>query len=240
MAVLSASDPFAGVQHLSRTTAVLAAQGADLPQPDQLCGPFAAHAALHGVGLASVPSLHDLALAAGTHVWPHDEPEARPPGVAARTDGWDGLPRAATPDAAGTDAASLAAGVERATSDAVAAVGASGPWTPSTVEALLTAVRDAPFTVGVVANLRTGPVSGGLWDVGHFVVLWGVDPAVGQVAVADSYAGLGEQGRYLASLDDLAAALPGRGVLLLVASERRSEATDLVASAGLEPGLWAT
>ncbi|MDO9379412.1 MAG: hypothetical protein Q7T56_11235 [Nocardioidaceae bacterium] len=240
MAVLTGLDPFAGVHPLSRSTAVLSAQALDLPQPDQLCGPFAAQVALHGVGLPGVPSLGDLARAAGTRVWPHDEPAARPPGEASRVDGWDGLPRAGSLDESGTDAASLAAGVERATAGEVAVVGVTGPWTSASVASLLTAVRDAPFPTGVVANLRTGPISGGLWHVGHFVVLWGLDPVAGQVAVADSYTSLGLAGRYLADLDDVAAALPDRGVLLLVRTTEADAASTLVMSGGLETGLWGT
>ena len=57
MAVLTAADQPHGapdsawgrVQRCTGADAVLAVQSAGLPQPDQLCGPFTARAALHAV-----------------------------------------------------------------------------------------------------------------------------------------------------------------------------------------------
>ena len=208
---------------------VLAAHAGLLPQTEQLCGPFAAHVALHAV-LDAPPATGTLALAAGTRVWPHDEPAFRPAGAPGVTAGQTGLPVATTLEESGTDADPLAEGVRRAADVVVVRVpaGASTPvghWVD-----LLTALREATYDVGVVANLRTrpvAPVADPGWDVGHFVVLvsWepGEEPGTGVVGIADTYpeAGapgwpVGCRGVEAAALSAALAAPPGRGLLLLV------------------------
>lgn len=224
---------------------VLAAHPARLPQPDQLCGPFAAWAALHVLlEPADVPDLGVLALAAGTRVWPHDEPAWRPVGAPLLTDAWQDLPRADDPGRSGTDAAPLAAGLPDAAPVAVVPVPAAGrggdpaPW-----GRLLVGLRETGDPVAVVANLRTGPtwprdhpLAG--WDVGHFVVLVSWDGA--EVGVADSYVEAGADGWPPGCrgvpLGDLVAALaapPGRGLLLLTAPAHEQGVRRLVAAAGL-------
>ncbi|WP_299053381.1 hypothetical protein [uncultured Nocardioides sp.] len=262
MAVLSAPDDTGAASvwaRLLRCTGadeVLAVQSAGLPQPDQLCGPFAARAALHAVLPAdAVPALADLALAAGTQLWPTDDPTSRPPGVPpqpwrAEERGGD-LPVAATEAEAGTHAAGLAAGIIRATGGTVAVVPVRrttpGPWSVGDVTGLLAAVAAAPYPIGVVGNVATGPLTDQVWDAGHFVVLWGLDPETGAVAVADSYGELTGQGAppgcRLVHPADLAAALgqePGRGLLMLTAPEHAALLAERAVAHGLVLETWQT
>ncbi|VXA92694.1 DUF6885 family protein [Nocardioides sp. AX2bis] len=225
---------------------VLAAHPAVLPQPDQLCGPFATRSALHALlDRSDVPDLGALALAAGTHVWPHDEPAWRPAGAPLRTDAWEDLPRVDDPDRSGTDAAPLAAGLPGVAPVAVVPVPAvlPGPAVPAAWGRLLVALREADHPVAVVANLRTGPtwppehpLAG--WDVGHFVVLVSFDGE--EVGVADSYVEAGAdgwppgcRGVPLADLVAALAAPPGRGLLLLAHPAHEQGVRRLVAEAGL-------
>ncbi len=213
-----------------------------LPQPDQLCGPYAARAAL-GAVLDEPPSLVDLAGAAGTRVWPHDEPRWRPAGAPLLRTGWDRLPTASTPGASGTDAAPLAAALPGVAGIEVVAVPAAGRADPGPWGALLDRLREQGEPVGVVANLRTGPtwpaghpLAG--WDVGHFVVVLSWDGT--EVGVADSYAETGApgwppgcRGVPLPALVAGLSAPPGRGLLLLVRPGGGPAVRDLVARAGL-------
>lgn len=221
---------------------LLAAHPALLPQPDQLCGPFAARSALHVLLGDEVPGLGELARAAGTRVWPHDEPAWRPAGAPLLTRGWDGLPRADRAEESGTYAAPLAAGLPGVAPVVVVPVPAAAadpePWAR-----LLGALREGDHPVAVVANLRTGPtwpprhpLAG--WDVGHFVVLVSFDGQ--EVGVADSYVESGADGWPPGCrgvpLPDLAAALaapPGRGLLLLADPRREDDLRRLVTGAGL-------
>lgn len=260
MAVLTtADDPgtasvWTRLQRCTGADAVLAVQSAGLPQPDQLCGPFAARAALHAVMAADdVPSLAELALAAGTRLWPTDDPTSRPPGVPpqpwrAEERGGD-LPVAGAAADAGTDAAGLAMGVIRATGGTVAVVpvrrATPGPWPVTDLVSLLAAVAATPYPIGVVANVATGPLDEVAWDVGHFVVLWGLDPETGAVAVADSYEELTGQGAppgcRLVHPDDLAAALgqePGRGLLMLTGSEHAALLAERAVEHGMVLETW--
>jgi hypothetical protein len=67
MAVLTSDPDRDAVRRFPGALAVLAAQSSSLPQPDQLCGPFSAHAALQAVlGDDPASSIVDLALASGT------------------------------------------------------------------------------------------------------------------------------------------------------------------------------
>lgn len=250
MAVLSVVPE---VRRLPGADRVLAAHGRALPQPDQLCGPFTARMALHAV-LAEPPSVSDLARAAGTRIWPHDVAAWRPAGEALIRTGWDDLPAAASIDTCGTNATGLAAGVEM-TCPTVGVVPAGGG---GDVAALIVALRDLDRPLGLLANLRTGPVAppvpphispdasaetsieGATWDVGHFVVLWGTHGS--QVAIADSYASLGTPGLppgcRLVDGDALAEALIGRGLLVLAVDLDQVKA--VVAEHGFDDQLWST
>ncbi|KQT94554.1 hypothetical protein ASG49_06770 [Marmoricola sp. Leaf446] len=216
-----------------------------LPQPDQLCGPFAAHVGLHAV-LDAPPGVTDLAVAAGTRVWPEDVAAWRPAGAPLLRTGWDRLPAASSVDASGTDAAGVAAAV-RSTTD-VDVVGVPGDGlTVASLSALLVSLLAGPH-VGVLANVRTGaldPRAG--FDVGHFVVLFGTSADGSLVGVGDTYAELGAPGQppgcRVVGVDALLAGLtapPGRGLLLLVDRRDGAIVRDLLAGLGVVTGEWAT
>jgi len=237
---------------LRGSQAVLARHTRVLPQPDQLCGPFSAAVALAGV-VPGPAGVVDLARTAGTQL--HDEAvgTSHPPGstlLTSQVEGWDDLPRTEDPEEAGTDATGLVGGLV-ALHPEIAVVPAAGA---GDVVGLLAALADGGHRVAVLANLRTGPVapSGVTWDVGHFVVLWGVDaddgPA-GTVAVADTYVELGADGwpRGCRPVDGtaLSGALADRGLLLLTPAGGPSYRSlvgpgGLVAAHGFGDTLWST
>ncbi len=230
---------------------VVAAHGPALPQPDQLCGPFSARLALHALLPAvDVPAMVTLAAASGTAIWPHDLPTARPPGAPMDRTGWDGLARASSPDASGTDAAGLIYGLEATVGTRVCVVPVPGAGlTAYRLVSLLGAIAQARYPVGVLANVRTGaiapPESG--WDVGHFVVLCSIDLEHQVVMVADTYAELtgpgmtpGCRGVALPDLAQALAAPPGRGLLLLARAEDRAAMRAMVTDAGLAIDTWST
>jgi len=226
--------------------AALARHHRALPQPDQLCGPFSATVALAALG-PEPADVVALALAAGTHVLAGDHADWRPAGAPLLTTGWDVLPPADGPEESGTDATGLVEGLA-ATRPDLAVVPAAGA---GDVVGLLDALAQGRHRVAVLANLRTGPVAppGVTWDVGHFVVLWGVDPADGEagtVALADTYAELGVDGwpRGSRPVDGaaLSGALADRGLLLLcpAGSPTARSLPGLVAAHGFGPDLWST
>lgn len=224
---------------------VLAAQTAALPQPDQLCGPFTAAAALHAV-LDDPPGVTELALASGTHVWPHDVAAWRPAGAPLDRRGWDVLPTAPSPEASGTDAAALVAGIGIATAGRVSVLAVPGSADPAPYRTLLADLVRAPYPLAVLANVRTGGL-GVAWDVGHFVGLWAYDAEADEVGLADTYVELGAEGlppgARTVGVPALAAALsapPGRGLLLLTRPDDVVAASGSVAAAGLPTGVWAT
>lgn len=239
MAVLTPPPASALLPGADRVLAAL-----DPPQPDQLCGPFAARLALHAL-LDDPPPLWVLARAAGTTVWPHDLPESRPAGAALDTRCWEGLPTTDAPATSGTDAGPLARGLAAVAPVEVLAVPAvrDGETVPTRAwGVLLDGVRAAAEPVAVVANLRTGPTlppgPAAGWDVGHFVVLWSWDGRT--VGVADSYREVGEPGWPSAcrgvALEALAAALaapPGRGLLLVAREGQAAACLGAVHAAGL-------
>jgi hypothetical protein len=233
--------------------AVLVAQAAALPQPDQLCGPFAVRAALHAVlDPAEVPTLAELARASGSAIWPRDVPAWRPVGAPCDRSSWTNLAAAPSTEFSGTNAAGLAGGVAAATHASVVAVPVAGAEAGAEALAgLFASIARSDLPVGVVANVNTGaldPTAG--WDVGHFVVLWAID--IGHlddalVAVADSYRELGAPGEppgcrwvTLTRLADAIAAPPGRGLLLLVRPASAPVVTVMVTASGLRSTIWST
>ncbi len=220
---------------------VLARHRAVLPQPDQLCGPFAAHVGLHAV-LADPPGVTGLAVAAGTRVWPADVAAWRPPGAPLLRTGWEALPEADAVDDSGTDAAGVVAAVRGLTDVEVVAVPGPATTVATLRRLLVTLLEGAP--VGVLANVRTGaldPDDG--FDVGHFVVLWGVSADGAQVGVADTYAELGAAGQppgcRVVPVESLHAGLvapPGRGLLLL--GGPGTTLRESVVGLGVEPREW--
>lgn len=224
---------------------VLARHREVLPQPDQLCGPFSTHVALHAV-LDSPPAVVELAIGSSTRIWPSDVAEWRPPGAVLRTEGWGSLAHATTPEDSGTDAVGVVAAVAALTDVDVVPVAGAGLGLDA-LRHLLRGLLHGP-AVGVVANLRTGPLSpDAAFDVGHFVVLWGCSSDASVVGVADTYAELGDAdqppGRRVVPLEALHAALvdpPGRGLLLLASRAEAAALHYLVIDSGAPTALWST
>lgn len=207
---------------------------AEMPQKDQLCGPFWGCVALRAFGFddhGGEPVDQDLVAreSRSTLVEPGDDP-GLPPGEASRLDYRLELPIA--PDAATSGTASGAVGRAIATiSDGrLAAVPVAGPWTPESVVTLLERVAaEAPDAV-LIANLRTGRLWGSRpspavllaqlagsapdgpapdWDEGHFVSLsMLVRGETGSlIGVRDTYRSLGHAGNHLQPPAAVAAAL---------------------------------
>lgn len=234
------------LQEFANAQPVLSALSSTLPQPDQLCGPFSAAVAIAGVLGDAAPSLVDLALASGSSTWPQEIPGARPPGVPVLREGWETLPTAESAGAAGTNAAGLASGIERASAGRVSVVPvASPPAEP--LRRLLLGLCSTRLRFGLVANVRTRFLTESNWDVGHFVTVWGFDEDADEAAIADTYEELGSPGLPPAcrmvtasALADSMAADGGRGLLLLVSSSSLDDARALVDALGLDRRLWDT
>ncbi|MFP5021287.1 DUF6885 family protein [Pseudonocardia phyllosphaerae] len=250
--------PFVGVEPL------LAAHAAALPQPDQLCGPFTARLAVVAL-TGRAPDVAAFARVAGTAIWPQDVPAARPPGAAARTDAWDGVPHAGSEAAAGTSAPGVGRAVEELSGGALAAVPATGTWTPDRLRVLLDGLTGIPVVplANVVTSwfasthtpaaeleafLETGDDRGlprADWKAGHFVVLYGREDGPGGVllAVADTYPQLGDDGRHRQPLPRVAAALArGRsatgGLVLVTGAGHRDGVRAAVRAAGMRVEWW--
>ncbi|RZQ63267.1 hypothetical protein EWH70_15460 [Amycolatopsis suaedae] len=242
---------------------LIAAARAELPQKNGLCGPFTALAALRAAGFA-VADQDEVALAAGS-VDHEGGPPSWPEGERGRADFRVRLPASADPDASGTSAAGVALAVERLSGGALAAVPASGDWTPDAVQRLLTGLGRLDG-VAVIANVATAEfgahdtperalwdyLDGGLpplwssrWRVGHFVLLTGLVTGSGGavVSVMDTYPSLGDNGLHWQTVERVAAALnrdgmtPG-GVLAVVADGDAAAARRAVTVAGLRQRLW--
>jgi hypothetical protein len=194
---------------------------ADLPQVDELCGPFWASAALRTAGFAVTQE--EAAVAAGSVLAPPGSPSSLPPGESGRRPSVE-LP---TGDPAGTSAHGVARAVEELSGGALTAVPASGPWTADRLLALIDALEDPV----VIANVDTGPLWED-WQVGHFIAIAGVVGG-GRIALRDSYATRREHAH---PPERVAAALEGRG--LLIVTEEPQDVREHVVDAGLQPELW--
>ncbi|MCD0452618.1 hypothetical protein LO762_26045 [Actinocorallia sp. API 0066] len=242
------------------TSDVLRAHAAALPQPDQLCGPF--WAAL----VTGRPDLGRLACAAGTAVWEGEAAWSRPAGEPAHAVNWEGLPRAASPEAAGTSPDGVGRALRSGARDGLEAVPVTGEWTTGRLVALLRLLVDGAAPGVVIANPHTAPLvrhadEAGLrayldtgadpwpteqeWRVGHFVGVWGA--VFGRrgalVALADGYPSLGSDGLHLQPASRMARALarsaPGSGGLILRTPKARVPwLEDRLTEIGLEPRWW--
>ncbi|MDI9898191.1 hypothetical protein QM797_26010 [Rhodococcus sp. IEGM 1381] len=229
------------LRRFAGASAIISTLDQALPQPDQLCGPFSASVALTAVLDDGAPDVTALAVASGSAIWPVEVESARPPGSPRITDGWDGLPRAASIDAAGTSAKGLAVGIETATGHRVAVVPIMRPGVAE-LRLLLGRLADVRFRFGLVANVHTEGLTQFDWSVGHFVTVWGFDPVEDVVAIADTYRELGgpdmPPGCRTVSTDAFASAMSERGLLLIVGSKDRRAAGSLVRSLELRSELW--
>ncbi len=262
----SVDDLIAGATLLPGSAQLLALRQWELPQRDELCGPFCALLALWSAGMGGALDQDDVAVAAATVLSPPPRTASLPPGEQGRDDFRLSLPQAGDPAGAGTAATGVARAVEQLSDGQVAAVPASGDWEAAQLHALLRGAGRLAGPVGVLANIATAELADhrtdgdtllryldtgtddavpARWHSGHFVALAGlIEGSMGRlVLVADSYRSLGSDGLHLQPVERLTAALrreglPPGGVLLVVPVAQRDAARDLVTSAGLHSQLW--
>lgn len=234
MAVLN--SPPTPVPNALAAARLLREQAAELPQKDELCGPFWGLVALRAAGVREGPDGQPLdqdavAAVAGSRLSPPPRSRSRPPGEPSRDDYRLTLP--IDPDDPGTTAAGVAHGVADLSAGRLAVVPVTGEWHARRLLTLLGSLSDPSVSpIAVIANLHTsrlwpstataadcsrylesgrhdGPRSD--WSIGHFVALVGVRPgARGTVIeVADTYRSRGVQGRHRQPVERIAAALGG-------------------------------
>jgi hypothetical protein len=247
---------------------LLADHQKQLPQKDELCGPFWALLALGAAGVTGgggQPLDQDeVALQAGSLITKEPLPEDLPPGEAGRRDYRLELAVAEDVSVSGTSARGVQRAIETLSGGVLAAVPITGTWTADRIRATIAAAHDADALL-VVANVRTGPlwhsrpspgqvmaylggepqaVKGAEWDVGHFVGVLGTihGPGDSLALVSDTYPSLGWRGVYAQPMDRLAAALlregDPAGVLVVAAESARDGVIEAAAAAGLENRLW--
>jgi uncharacterized protein DUF6885 len=236
---------------------LLELHAAELPQKDELCGCFWATLALrlHGEGPVDQD---DVALLAGSAITSHGHQHVLPFGQAGRNDFRVELPITEDDDASGTSAQGVVRAVEEVASGRLAAVPVTG-LDAAGLRALLHAAAESAAPVALVANVQTGAFCGSHpsaaqlaaylergdraagppadWSVGHFVGLAGLDEGrVGAlVLVADTYPAIGHGGVHLQPVEAVAAALEGRGVLVIAEPGVARRVADAAGGAG---ELW--
>ncbi len=203
MPPVSWHDLLAQTTLLPGAARLLELRSGELPQKDELCGPFGAVLALRAAGVRRPPGGGPLdqdvvALAAGTVLSPPPRTGSLPPGQRGRDDYRLTLPEAADPTSAGTSAVGVARAIERLSAGTLAVVPASGQWDPARLRELLgcLAGKLGGDPVTVLANLATGelaehrtypaelaryletgddqPLPASHWQAGHFVALAGL------------------------------------------------------------------
>lgn len=210
----------------------------ELPQRDELCGPFWGLLALRTTGIEHEPEVLDqdtLALAAGTVLSPPPRDGSLPPGESGRDDFRLTLPQAAGPAEAGTSATGVARAIEQLSAGNLAVVPARGEWEQDRLRRLLHSVSELETPTIVLANITTAELAdqntapdtleryldtgtdaapASRWEAGHFVALVGhLDGRSGcLLLVADSYPGLGRDGLHLQPVERVAAALRRNGL----------------------------
>jgi uncharacterized protein DUF6885 len=221
--------------------ALLSEARTDLPQCDELCGPFWAAVALRAAGFPATQE--DAALAAGSVLAPPGSPSSLPPGETGRQ------PSVALPvgEPAGTSAHGVARAVEVLSGGRLSAVPASGDPTAAQLLDLLARVDDP-----VIANVdtaalwdpsvteqqveryvRTGEDTGpdNAWRVGHFLAI--AEARAPLLVLADSYP---SRATHVQPAERVARALRGRGLLVITAAA--SAVREAVEASGLAAELW--
>ena len=236
---------------------LLELHAAELPQKNELCGCFWATLALrlHGEGPVEQD---DAALIAGSVITTHGSVGELPFGYPGRDDFLADLPVTDDDASSGTSAHGVALAIGELAEGRLAALPVSG-LDASGVRALLTAAAESATPVVLVANVQTGAFWGSHpsaaqlaaylergdltagpaadWSVGHFVGLVGLSEgrAGALVSVADTYPVLGLGGVHLQPAEAVAAALEGRGVLVVAEPDTAQRVAD--ASGGVSE-LW--
>ena len=188
----------------------------------------------------------------------HGSVHLLPGGQAGRNDYRLELPVTDDDASSGTSAHGIALAVSELTDGRLAACPVSGLDVPG-VRALLRAAAEATAPVVLIANVQTGAFWGSHpsaaqlaaylergaldagpaadWSVGHFVALVGLGEgrAGALVTVADTYPVLGAGGVHLQPVEAVAAALGGRGVLVVAEPDAARSVRD--AAGGLAE-LW--
>jgi hypothetical protein len=248
----------AGMTKLTRgADRLLELHAAELPQKDELCGCFWAVLALR-LNYEGPIEQDDVALVAGSVITSHGSVDLLPRGQARRNDYRLELPVTEDDASSGTSAHGVALAVSELTDGRLAACPVSG-LDVRRVRALLHAAADATAPVVLVANVQTGAFWGSHpsaaqvaaylargdlgagpapdWSVGHFVGLVGLSEGRtgALVTVADTYPVLGAGGVHLQPVEAVAAALAGRGVLVVA---EPNEARRVAGEAGGMPELW--
>lgn len=236
---------------------LLELHAAELPQKDEMCGCFWAALALrlHGEGPVEQD---DVGLPAGSVLTTGGGRDVLPFGEPGRGDFLVQLPVVDDHAASGTSAHGVAHAVAELSSGRLAAAPLTGLDAPA-VRALLRAASRAVAPVVLIANVHTGafwgshPTAAQLaaylergdlaagppadWSVGHFVGLVGLSEGHGGalVMVADTYPSIGLGGVHLQPVEAVAAALAGRGVLVVA---RPDVAQRVAQAAGGVQELW--
>jgi hypothetical protein len=236
---------------------LLELHAAELPQKDELCGCFWATLALRLNGEGPVEQ-DDVALVAGSMITSHGSVHLLPSGQKRRNDYRLPLPVTDDDASSGTSAHGVALAVAELTDGRLAACPVSGLDVPG-VCGLVRAAAEETSSVLLIANVQTGSFWGSQpsaaqlaaylergaldagpaadWSVGHFVALIGLSEgrAGALVTVADTYPALGSCGVHLQPVEAVAAALEGRGVLVVAAPDAARRVAD--AAGGLAE-LW--
>ena len=256
--------PVAGAERL------MTLHAAELPQKNELCGAFWGTLALRTAGILEADGPIDqdeVALAAGS-VLSENPSDVLPDGEVGRADYRLSLPRVKDSASSGTSISGLVRALSKLSSGSVQATPVAGPWTPSTVRAVLDAAAACDEPCAVIANVATrhfwgsrtfptaalsyltsGDAKEGAppdWDVGHFVGLLGrLDGSRGTlVLVADTYRVLGWNGLHLQPIECVAAALArtapdaASGVLLVASAQNAPDVKHRLQTSSLEIAIW--
>lgn len=235
----------------------------EIPQKDQLCGPFWASLILTAADYEV--SQEEAALRAGTTLAEGDPVSWLPPGASPRADYAAEIPLSRDEATSGTSSSALARSIEELSKNKLAVVPVAGLWTANLVADL---VEIATETSGctLIANLRTGRLWGSRppakllldhllgspveapspdWDCGHFLTIAASLSGPGDtlIVLRDTYEQLGWGGYHLQPPGAVAAALErgdgSEGGVLCVCSA--SEAVALAVRlkrAGFESRHW--
>ncbi|MEO8969383.1 MAG: hypothetical protein ABI355_17375 [Solirubrobacteraceae bacterium] len=223
--------PVAGADRLAELHA------AELPQKNELCGPFWATLALRAGGITTggEPIDQDAVGLAAASVLSAIPSDVLPPGEPGRTDYRVSFPTVEDSALSGTSVDGLVRAIQALSSGSLAVLPVAGPWTPKSVDVVLDTAAACRQPCTAIANLATrhlwgsrtspatllgylisgdpdlGPPSD--WDVGHFVGLLGAvhGPRGTLVIVADTYRSLGWDGLHLQPVPRMADALARKG-----------------------------
>ena len=184
------------VRLLTGAVALARAAAPEVPQKDDLCGPFWALAVARAAGATVAGGQDQAALAAGTRLW--DAPaETLPPGQRSRTDYQLALPHTADESHAGTDVSGVADAIHSLAPELAVTPQHTRNWDADRLATYFDEVIRRPSPTYVILNVateqyrfaRAGSEIASPWHVGHFVALlgWRDSPAGRTYVIHDSY-----------------------------------------------------